>query len=149
MLQTREWGKRGCWREEKGRQMDTLPPAFPSFPLPNSKFIALTASRSFRQCWQIFLELNSKRLCQSSGKENDSGGLTFTSSNKSELRHYHVVVVQWQQRNVQKSVMHGKSCSFAMYKPIAFFLFSLPSPSWLLKPPNVLTRPTEKCVLPV
>ena len=149
MLQTREWGKRGCWREEKGRQMDTLPPAFHSFPLPNSKFIALTASRSFRQCWQIFLELNSKRLCQSSGKENDSRGLTFMSSNKSELRHYHVVVVQWQQRNVQKSVMHGKSCCFAMYKPIAFFPFSLPSPSWLLKFPNVLTRPTEKCVLPV
>ena len=74
--------------------MDTLPPAFPSFPLPNSKFIALTASRSFRQCWQIFLKLNSKRLCQSSGKENDSRGLTFMSSNKSELRHYHVVVVQ-------------------------------------------------------
>ena len=66
--------------------MDTLPPAFPSFPLPNSKFIALTASRSFRQCWQIFLELNSKRLCQSSGKENDSRGLTFTSSNKSEFK---------------------------------------------------------------
>ena len=149
MLQTREWGKRGCWREEKDRQMDPLPPAFPSFPLPDSKFIALTASRSFRQCWQIFLELNSKRLCQSSGKENDSRGLTLTSSNKSELRHYHVVVVQWQQRNVQKSVIHGKSCSFAMYKPIAFFPFSLPSPSCLLKLPNASTRQTEKCVLAV
>ena len=147
MLQTREWGKRECWRKEKGQQMGRLPPAFPSFPLPDSKFIALTASRSFRQ--QIFLELNSKRLCQSSGKENDSRGLTLTSSNKSELRHYHVVVVQWQQRNVQKSVIHGKSCCFAMYKPIAFFLFSLPSPSWLLKPPNVSTRQTEKCVLAV
>ena len=74
--------------------MGPLPPAFPSFPLPNPKFIALTASRSFRQCWQIFLEKISKRLCQSSGKENESRGLTFTSSTKREFRHFHVVVVQ-------------------------------------------------------
>ena len=149
MLQTREWGKRGCWREEKRRQMGPFPPAFPSFPLKKSKFIALTASRSFRQRWQIFLELISKRLCQSSGKENESHGITFTSSTKSEFRHFHVVVVQWQQKNVQKSVMHGQSCCFSMYKPIAFFLFSLPSPSWLLKLPNASTRQTEKCVLAV
>ena len=74
--------------------MGRLPPAFPSFPLPNSKFIALTASSPFRECWQIFLELISKRLCQSSGKENESRGLTFTSSTKSEFRHFHVVIAQ-------------------------------------------------------
>ena len=35
---------------------------------------------------------------------------------KSEIRHFHVVVVQWQQRNVQKSVMHVQSCCFAYYR---------------------------------
>ena len=33
---------------------------------------------------------------------------------KREIRHFHVVVVQWQQRNVQKSVMHVQSCCFAI-----------------------------------
>ena len=55
---------------------------------------------------QIFLELNSKRLYQSSGKEKESRCLVFTSSTKREIRHFHVVVVQRRERNVQKSVMH-------------------------------------------
>ena len=37
----------------------------------------------------------------------------FTSSIKREIRHFPVVVVQWRQRNVQKSVMHVQSCCFA------------------------------------
>ena len=36
----------------------------------------------------------------------------FTSSTKREFRHFHVVVVQRRQRNVQKSVMHVQSCCF-------------------------------------
>ena len=47
----------------------------------------------FVKCWQIFLELNSKRLYQSSGKEKESRCLVFTSSTKREIRHYYVVVV--------------------------------------------------------
>ena len=31
---------------------------------------------------------------------------------KREIRHYHVVVVQRRQRNVQKSVMHVQNCCF-------------------------------------
>ena len=38
---------------------------------------------------------------------------SFTSAKKREIRHFHVVVVQRQQRNVQKSVMHLQSCWFA------------------------------------
>ena len=34
----------------------------------------------------------------------------FLSSKKREIRHFHVVVVQRRQRNVQKSVMHVQSC---------------------------------------
>ena len=36
----------------------------------------------FVKCWQLFLELNSKRLYRSSGKEKESRGLLFTSSTK-------------------------------------------------------------------
>ena len=64
----------------------------------------------FVKCWQIFLELNSKRLYQSSGKEKESRCLVFTSSTKREIRQFHVVVVQRRQRNVQKSMMHVQSC---------------------------------------
>ena len=32
--------------------------------------------------------------------------------------HFHVVVVQWRQRNVQKSVMHVQSCCLANLNPL-------------------------------
>ena len=84
-----------------------------------SEFALLqTLSRLFQlvqfvECWQIFLELNSKRLYQSSGIEKEIGCLVFTSSTKREIRHFYVVVVKQRQRNVQKSVMHVQSCCFA------------------------------------
>ena len=59
------------------------------------------------------LELHSKGLYQSSGKEKESCCLVFPSSTKREIRHFHVVVVQRRQRNVQKSVMYVLSCCFA------------------------------------
>ena len=53
----------------------------------------------------------------------------LTSSTKSEIRYLQVVVVQWRQRYLQKSVMHVWQS-----KCIAFFWpFSLTSPSSLLK----------------
>ena len=58
----------------------------------------------------IFLELNSTGLYQSSGKEKESCCLVFLSLTKREIRHFHAVVVQLQQRNVQKSMMHMQSC---------------------------------------
>ena len=66
-----------------------------------------------------FLELNSKGLYQSSGKEKGSC-LVFPSSTKREFRHFHVVVVQRQQRNVQKSVMHLQSSCFANINLLLF-----------------------------
>ena len=59
------------------------------------------------------LELNSKGLYQSSGKEKESCWLVFPSSTKREIRHFHVVVVQRRLTNVQKSVMYVQSCCFA------------------------------------
>ena len=57
-------------------------------------------------------ELNSDGLYQSSGKETESC-LVFTSSTKREIKHFNVAVVQRRLGNVQKNVMHVKSCCFA------------------------------------
>ena len=84
-----------------------------------SNFIALIPPRSIRKILTIFfLELNSKRLYQSSEKDEESRCLLFTSSTKGEITHFHVVVVQWRQRNVQKNVMHVQSCCFARLNPL-------------------------------
>ena len=68
----------------------------------------------------MFLELNSKGLYQSSGKEKQCCCLLFPSSTKREIRQFHVVVVQRRQRNVQKSVMHVQSCCFANLNLLLF-----------------------------
>ena len=66
------------------------------------------------ECRWICLELNSwgppPRLREG---EREICSLVFTSSIKSHLREFHVAVVQWRQRNVQKSVLHMQSCCFA------------------------------------
>ena len=85
----------------------------------------------FVKCWQIFLELNSKRLYQSSGKEEESRCLVFMSSTKHEIGHFHVVAVH------KKGDARTKLL-FCYCKPIAFLPFSLPSPPSLPKLPNVL-----------
>ena len=48
----------------------------------------------FVKCLQLLLELNSKRLYQSLGREKESRCLVFKSFTKREIRHFHVVVVQ-------------------------------------------------------
>ena len=71
------------------------------------------------------MELNSKELHQSSGKEKERCCRLLTSSTKREIRQFHVVVVQRRHRDVQlKGMMHLQSCCFAclnLAKPIAFF----------------------------
>ena len=64
----------------------------------------------------IFLELNSKGLYLSSQKEKENRCLIFAFSIKREIRKFHVVVLQRQQSNVQKRVMHLQSCFFANLK---------------------------------
>ena len=68
----------------------------------------------------FFLELNTKRLYQSCGKEKESSCLMLTSSTKRKISHFHVVVVYRQQRNVQKRVMHVQSCCFANLNLLLF-----------------------------
>ena len=52
-----------------------------------------------------------------------SESLHKTSSTKREIRHFHVVVVQWRQINVQKSVMHVQSCCFPNLNLLLFAVF--------------------------
>ena len=59
-----------------------------------SKVIMLFQLVQFAKCWQFFLELNSKRLYRSSGKEKESCCLVLMSSAKHEIKYYHIVVVQ-------------------------------------------------------
>ena len=44
----------------------------------------------------------------------------FTSSTKREIRHFHVVVVQRRQRNLQKSMIRGQSCCFTNLNLLLF-----------------------------
>ena len=46
-------------------------------------------------------------------KEKESHRLVFTFSTKREFRHFHIVIMQQRQINVQKSMMHKQSCCFA------------------------------------
>ena len=58
----------------------------------------------------------------------------FPSSTKREIRHFHVVVVQRRQRNVQKKRDAPAKFLFCQSKPIGLLPFSSPSSS--LKIPN-------------
>ena len=57
----------------------------------------------FVKCWHFFLE-NSKRLYRSSRKEKKSLSCLYVL-HKSEIRYFHVVVVQWRRR------MYKKACT--------------------------------------
>ena len=59
-------------------------------------------------------------------KENFCVVLTYSMERAREIRKFHVAVLQQRLRNVQKSVMHVKSCFFfCQSKPIACFLFAV------------------------
>ena len=75
------------------------------------------------------VKLNSWEPYPSSERERKFSRRLCTSSVHREISHLHVVVVQWRQRKVQKSVV-------LLIKPIAFVAFPLPSPSSDLKVPS-------------
>ena len=77
-----------------------------------SNYVALIPSRLILRMLANFFEADSKGLHQSSAKEKESCCLVFQSSTNREIRHFHVLVVQWRQRNEQKSLMHVQTCCF-------------------------------------
>ena len=98
----------------------------------------------FVKYWSIFLWLNSKWLYRSSGKEEKSRCLVFKSSTKLKMRHFHVVVVYWRQRNfcTKKRDVRAKLL-FCLSYPITFLPLSLPSPWTLLKLPRCNAKPSN------
>ena len=82
-----------------------------------------------------YLELISCGLHSSLERERNIRRRLITSSIKREIRHFHVVVVQRRQRNVQKA---WRACKVdgLLYNPVTFFTFSLPSLSSFLKLPT-------------
>ena len=89
-------------------------------------------SHSFKLYRAYFIYVNSSNV------QFQKTVSTFRKRKESRSRIFHVVVVQWRQRNVPKSVMHVQSCMFCQYKLIAFMSFSLKSPSSLLKFRNIV-----------
>ena len=70
-------------------------------------------------------------------KENFNCGL-FTSSIKSEIRHFHVILVQWRLKKCYKNVCCSRGAVVVHIRPISLLMFSLTSPSDLKVP--ILTR---------
>ena len=67
----------------------------------------------FVKCRRTLLNLNSKEPYPSSEREIKFCRCLLTFSIKREIWHFHVVVLQNRQRNVQKSVLHVLSYCFA------------------------------------
>ena len=110
-------------RQERRQQLQKI--SLKKWIRAASNFIALILFCLICQMLAIFLEFNSKGLYRSSGKEKESCCLAFPSLTKREIiiiiiRHFHTVVLQWQQRNVQKSMMHMQSCCFATINLLLF-----------------------------
>ena len=59
-------------------------------------------------------------------KENFCGVLTYSIKWAREIRKFHVAGVQQRLRNVQESVMHVKSCSFANLNLLLFAVAKSP-----------------------
>ena len=83
----------------------------------------------------IFLELNSKILYRSSGKEKQSRCLVFTSSTKREIKAFSHRSRAVMARKCTKKRDARAKLLFCQSKPIVFLPFSLTSPSSLLKLP--------------
>ena len=53
-------------------------------------------------------------------KRERKSSASFTSSTKRKIRHFHVVIVQRQQRNAKKRVMYVQSCCFVDLNILSF-----------------------------
>ena len=84
-------------------------------------FTAIIPTTYFVKCTRrTLLKLNFKWPYSSSEREIKFRRCLLTSPFKREIRHFHVEVVQKQERNVHKNVMHVQSCCL-LIKPFVFF----------------------------
>ena len=89
------------------------------------------------KCWQILLELNSKGLHQSSGREKQKCCLLFRPRQKVKFGVSRCSCATTAQKCTKECDARAKLL-FCLSKPIAFLPFSLPSSSSLRKLPNVV-----------
>ena len=92
-----------------------LKSGFPLFKLHRSHLICQMLAK--------FSGLNRKGPYLSLEKENFCVVLTYSIKRASELRKFHVAVIQQRLRNGQKSVIHVQSCSFASLNLLLFCCF--------------------------
>ena len=100
-----------------------------------SNLIVCTQSHSICQTLGNFSGVEFLRTVSKFRKKGDC--FVFMSSTKCEIRLFHVIdiVVQRQQRNVEKSVMHVQSCCFANVKGHSYgtaLTWTLLLPVWKL-----------------
>ena len=76
-------------------------------------------------------------------QELNSKGLFLSSQKEKKIKHFHVVVVERWQRNVEKSVLHCKVVVL-LNKSIVLFAVLFAASSSLLKPPNVAWETVSK-----
>ena len=107
-----------------------------SFRLPQT-LLRLFHLVQFVECWRIFLELNSKGLYESSGKEKEGRCLVFTSAVSRGSR------ATTAKKCIQQRD-HRTKLLFCQSNPLAFLPSSLPSLSSLLKLPTNLPLKTMK-----
>ena len=105
------------------------------FPLPPANFIVLVPSRSIRQMLVNFSGVQFLRTVSKFRKRKRKSLSCVHFTIKSEIRQFHVVVVQQRQRNVQKRVMRVQSCCFANLSLLFFCPLLLPLSLSLLKLP--------------
>jgi len=67
---------------------------------------------NFVKCRWTLQKLNSSEPYPSSDRKRKFRRRLCTPSIQRKTGHFHVVVVQWRQSNVQKSVMHVQNCCF-------------------------------------
>ena len=95
--------------------------------------------KNFVKCRRTLLKLNFKGPYPSSEREIKFRRCLFMSSIKHEIRHFHVVVVQKRERNVQNKCDARAICCFVC-KTYCFLTFSSPSASLDLKVPNISVK---------
>ena len=82
--------------------------------------MALIPSRLIRQMLAKGLDLNSKGLYQSSGKEKESCCLVFPFSTKREIKQFQCCSRATEAEKCTKSVLHVQSCWFTYLNLLLF-----------------------------
>ena len=85
-----------------------------------SNFIALIPTRSIRQMLADFSGVEFIKVCieVEEKKQTESRCIVFTSSTNRKIKHFHLVVVQRRQRNVQEKRDASAKLLFCQSKPI-------------------------------